>query len=147
MCVILVFLHFALSGMFATATEEYRPFYQNFVTWQHHHEYRDTLARCILFFEGQRSGKLPVNQRLKGRRDSALRDGFAANVCIFNDGSIDASLFWRLLGSAFALRCFGVHLFWALRFSCCFEYLHLVITFMGIEGNLFCVSELGGRVL
>lgn len=44
------------------------------------HDYRDALSKCILFFEGQRSGKLPANQRLKWRKDSALRDGSAANV-------------------------------------------------------------------
>lgn len=39
------------------------------------HDYGDALYRSILFFEGQRSGKLPPNQRLSWRRDSALRDG------------------------------------------------------------------------
>lgn len=45
-----------------------------------HHDYRDALSKSILFFEGQRSGKLPANQRIKWRKDSALRDGSAANV-------------------------------------------------------------------
>ncbi|CAN1310695.1 Endoglucanase 8 [Linum perenne] len=39
------------------------------------HDYHDALRKSILFFEGQRSGKLPPDQRLKWRRDSALRDG------------------------------------------------------------------------
>ncbi|XP_058108257.1 endoglucanase 8-like [Magnolia sinica] len=39
------------------------------------HDYGDALRKSILFFEGQRSGKLPPDQRLKWRRDSALRDG------------------------------------------------------------------------
>ncbi|KAK6250453.1 Glycoside hydrolase family 9 - like 8 [Theobroma cacao] len=38
--------------------------------------YGDALSKCILFFEGQRSGKLPSNQRMNWRKDSALRDGF-----------------------------------------------------------------------
>ncbi|CAN6938102.1 unnamed protein product [Brassica oleracea] len=44
------------------------------------HEYRDALRKSIMFFEGQRSGKLPPDQRLRWRRDSALRDGSSAGV-------------------------------------------------------------------
>ncbi|GLJ13677.1 hypothetical protein SUGI_0217990 [Cryptomeria japonica] len=44
------------------------------------HDYRDALSKCIMFFEGQRSGKIPAYQRIKWRRDSGLRDGSAANV-------------------------------------------------------------------
>ncbi|CAN1265282.1 Endoglucanase 24 [Linum perenne] len=39
------------------------------------HDYGDALTKCIMFFEGQRSGKLPDNQRLTWRKDSALKDG------------------------------------------------------------------------
>ncbi|KAG6746363.1 hypothetical protein POTOM_050903 [Populus tomentosa] len=39
------------------------------------HDYGDALTKSILFFEGQRSGKLPSNQRMNWRKDSALRDG------------------------------------------------------------------------
>ncbi|KAF5478188.1 hypothetical protein F2P56_004770 [Juglans regia] len=42
--------------------------------------YRDALGKAILFFEGQRSGNLPANQRVKWRGDSALSDGKAENV-------------------------------------------------------------------
>ncbi|EES00659.1 hypothetical protein BDA96_03G156900 [Sorghum bicolor] len=44
------------------------------------HDYRDALAKSILFFEGQRSGKLPPSQRVSWRRDSGLSDGSAAKV-------------------------------------------------------------------
>ncbi|GJP46252.1 hypothetical protein CLOM_g5558 [Closterium sp. NIES-68] len=37
--------------------------------------YGDALALSILFFEQQRSGKLPPNQRAKWRGDSGLKDG------------------------------------------------------------------------
>ncbi|CAJ2655263.1 unnamed protein product [Trifolium pratense] len=37
--------------------------------------YGDALTKSILFFEGQRSGKLPPSQRMKWRKDSALNDG------------------------------------------------------------------------
>ncbi|XP_039128702.1 endoglucanase 17-like [Dioscorea cayenensis subsp. rotundata] len=53
---------------------------------QHHNKkqatqnYRDALSKSILFFEGQRSGKLPANQRMKWRRDSGLSDGSAMHV-------------------------------------------------------------------
>ncbi|KAJ6721293.1 ENDOGLUCANASE [Salix viminalis] len=41
------------------------------------HDYHDALRKSILFFEGQRSGKLPPDQRVKWRSDSALHDGSA----------------------------------------------------------------------
>jgi len=44
------------------------------------HDYGDALHKCILFFEGQRSGRLPPDQRLRWRRDSGLHDGAAAGV-------------------------------------------------------------------
>ncbi|XP_027187102.1 endoglucanase 8-like [Cicer arietinum] len=39
------------------------------------HNYTDALTKSILFFEGQRSGKLPSSQRMRWRKDSALQDG------------------------------------------------------------------------
>lgn len=48
------------------------------------HNYKDALTKSILFFEGQRSGKLPPNQRLNWRRDSGLSDGSALHVCKTN---------------------------------------------------------------
>ncbi|KAJ9696553.1 hypothetical protein PVL29_008663 [Vitis rotundifolia] len=57
--------------------------------FQHHHHprvarhnYRDALTKSILFFEGQRSGRLPSNQRMTWRRDSGLSDGAAMHVCV-----------------------------------------------------------------
>ncbi|KAJ4710439.1 Endoglucanase, partial [Melia azedarach] len=44
------------------------------------YNYADALDKTFLFFEGQRSGKLPLNQRVKWRGDSALRDGFLQGV-------------------------------------------------------------------
>ncbi|KAL3626003.1 hypothetical protein CASFOL_029552 [Castilleja foliolosa] len=44
------------------------------------HNYRDALTKSIIFFEGQRSGKLPPNQRITWRKDSGLSDGAAAHV-------------------------------------------------------------------
>ncbi|OMP06070.1 Glycoside hydrolase, family 9 [Corchorus olitorius] len=44
------------------------------------YDYKDALAKAILFFEGQRSGKLPSSQRVKWRGDSALSDGKPDNV-------------------------------------------------------------------
>ncbi|KAI3727669.1 hypothetical protein L6452_16287 [Arctium lappa] len=43
-------------------------------------DYKDALTKAILFFEGQRSGKLPSTQRVKWRDDSALSDGESKNV-------------------------------------------------------------------
>ncbi|KDP25379.1 hypothetical protein JCGZ_20535 [Jatropha curcas] len=42
--------------------------------------YGDALGKAILFFDGQRSGKLPANQRVSWRADSALSDGKPDNV-------------------------------------------------------------------
>ncbi|PQM42703.1 endoglucanase 8-like [Prunus yedoensis var. nudiflora] len=44
------------------------------------HDYGDALSKSILFFEGQRSGKLPSSQRMTWRKDSALRDGYEIGV-------------------------------------------------------------------
>ncbi|KAI6686039.1 hypothetical protein NL676_031952 [Syzygium grande] len=44
------------------------------------HDYFDALHKSILFFEGQRSGRLPPDQRVGWRRDSALHDGATAGV-------------------------------------------------------------------
>ncbi|KAK4486562.1 hypothetical protein RD792_009247 [Penstemon davidsonii] len=38
-------------------------------------DYKDALKKSILFFEGQRSGRLPSSQRLTWRGDSGLSDG------------------------------------------------------------------------
>ena len=45
-------------------------------------DYGDVLSKSILFFEGQRSGKLPPNQRMTWRKDSALRDGSDIGVSL-----------------------------------------------------------------
>ncbi|KZV47145.1 endoglucanase 17 [Dorcoceras hygrometricum] len=44
------------------------------------HNYRDALTKSILFFEGQRSGRLPPNQRITWRKSSGLSDGAAMHV-------------------------------------------------------------------
>ncbi|CAN1199606.1 Endoglucanase 9 [Linum perenne] len=42
--------------------------------------YKEALAKSLLFFQGQRSGRLPPNQQLTWRSHSALSDGRLANV-------------------------------------------------------------------
>ncbi|KAJ8625345.1 hypothetical protein MRB53_033875 [Persea americana] len=42
--------------------------------------YGDALAKSILFFQGQRSGRLPRNQEMTWRSNSALSDGATARV-------------------------------------------------------------------
>ncbi|KAL2893917.1 Endoglucanase 9 [Bienertia sinuspersici] len=51
--------------------------------------YKDALAKSILFFEGQRSGRLPVAQRVTWRSHSGLRDGSLAGVSLYG-GYYDA---------------------------------------------------------
>jgi hypothetical protein len=43
-------------------------------------EYHEALEKSILFFEGQRSGRLPSNQKLTWRGDSGLSDGSSYHV-------------------------------------------------------------------
>lgn len=47
------------------------------------HDYGDALSKSILFFEGQRSGKLLSSQRMTWRKDSALRDGIEIGVSLY----------------------------------------------------------------
>lgn len=44
------------------------------------HDYKDALKKSIMFFEGQRSGRLPRDQRITWRGNSGLRDGFDNHV-------------------------------------------------------------------
>ncbi|KAL6846005.1 hypothetical protein ACP4OV_023453 [Aristida adscensionis] len=44
------------------------------------HDYGDALTKSILFFEGQRSGRLPAAQRASWRGDSGVSDGAAAGA-------------------------------------------------------------------
>ncbi|XP_031371955.1 endoglucanase 5 isoform X2 [Punica granatum] len=48
--------------------------------YQYHYNYGDALDKSLMFFEAQRSGKLSVDQRIKWRSDSGLRDGFLQGV-------------------------------------------------------------------
>uniref|UniRef100_A0A7N0ZXN9 Endoglucanase n=1 Tax=Kalanchoe fedtschenkoi TaxID=63787 RepID=A0A7N0ZXN9_KALFE len=43
-------------------------------------DYLDALDKSLLFFEAQRSGKLPGDQRIKWRGDSATQDGYPQRV-------------------------------------------------------------------
>jgi endoglucanase len=45
-----------------------------------HPDYADALGKSLLFFQGQRSGRLPPDQAVRWRSDSATSDGSAANV-------------------------------------------------------------------
>ncbi|KAK6936323.1 Glycoside hydrolase family 9, partial [Dillenia turbinata] len=65
-------LRFSLLGVIALAMA------MRFVDSQH--DYADALTKSILFFEGQRSGKLPPTQRMTWRKDSALEDGFYLHI-------------------------------------------------------------------
>lgn len=43
-------------------------------------DYDTALTKCLLFYEAQRAGKLPPNQRVQWRGDSSLNDGHDAGV-------------------------------------------------------------------
>jgi len=42
--------------------------------------YREALSKSLLFFQGQRSGRLPSDQQLSWRSSSGLSDGSSAHV-------------------------------------------------------------------
>lgn len=51
--------------------------------------YMDALAKSLLFFQGQRSGRLPNSQLVRWRSDSALTDGQLQHVCyVFTSNDI-----------------------------------------------------------
>ncbi|KAL6502369.1 hypothetical protein OROHE_024647 [Orobanche hederae] len=69
--------------------------------------YKDALSKGILFFEGQRSGKLPANQRVKWRADSALSDGKTENVNLsggYYDAGDNVKFGWPM---AFSISLLG----------------------------------------
>ena len=45
-------------------------------------DYADALSKSILFFEGQRSGKIPSTQSITWRKDSGLQDGSDIGVSL-----------------------------------------------------------------
>ncbi|CAI9093366.1 OLC1v1028852C1 [Oldenlandia corymbosa var. corymbosa] len=56
-----------------------QPCFANISAFTSQH-YSEALQKSILFFEGQRSGKLPSNQAISWRADSGLSDGSAYHV-------------------------------------------------------------------
>ncbi|KAK9000420.1 hypothetical protein V6N11_080920 [Hibiscus sabdariffa] len=54
------------------------------------HDYSDALSKSILFFEGQRAGVLPKDQRMEWRADSGLNDGRSTYDTDLTGGYYDA---------------------------------------------------------
>ncbi|GFP98474.1 endoglucanase 5 [Phtheirospermum japonicum] len=78
-------------------------------TLVHAFDYGNALDKTLLFFEAQRSGKLPANQRVKWRGDSALRDGYAEGVNLVG-GYYDAGdhvKFGQPMAFSVAMLCWG----------------------------------------
>ncbi|VFQ65852.1 unnamed protein product [Cuscuta campestris] len=46
----------------------------------YNHDYSDALTKCLLFFEGQRSGYLPAEHRMRWRGHSGLGDGWTVGA-------------------------------------------------------------------
>ncbi|XP_072952638.1 endoglucanase 7-like [Typha angustifolia] len=55
-------------------------FFTAFVGAAGTHDYRDALSKSLLYFEAQRSGRLPYNQRVTWRGHSGLTDGLQQGV-------------------------------------------------------------------
>jgi hypothetical protein len=86
------------------------------------HNYGEALAKSILFFEGQRSGKLPPTQRMTWRKDSAFSDGFQLD----DDRFFDKVIFFIYIFIVF------LHLY----FHCCPSLHHLHIKHLAF--SLYC---------
>ncbi|KAL3690317.1 hypothetical protein R1sor_016626 [Riccia sorocarpa] len=72
---LVLFFYFTSISSVALGTPEY-------LTYRHHvdcRDYKDALSKTFLFYEAQRSGKLPETQRVKWRNDSGLTDGHSVN--------------------------------------------------------------------
>lgn len=67
-------------------------------------DYKDALTKSLIFLEAQRSGKLPPNNRVPWRGDSALDDGKLVNVRPF-----------PFMNTLFFFLLLGFHLFTNLR--------------------------------
>ncbi|CAO3640679.1 unnamed protein product [Mucor fragilis] len=71
--------------------------------------YAQLLNYSMLFYEAQRSGKLPENNRIPWRKDSALTDGFDNNVSL-TEGYFDAGNYLKFtvpLSHAISLLSWG----------------------------------------
>lgn len=67
----LIFLsHSSISTIFASAHQSF--------------DYAEALSKSLLYFEAQRSGRLPYNQRLTWRHHSGLTDGLEQEVMTLN---------------------------------------------------------------
>ncbi|KAH6804322.1 glycosyl hydrolase 9B15 [Perilla frutescens var. frutescens] len=70
-------------------------------------DYQDALSKAILFFQGQRSGKLPANHTVEWRGDSALSDGAIENVNLiggYYDAGDNVKFVWPM---AFSISLLG----------------------------------------
>lgn len=52
-------------------------------------DYSDALERSLVFYEGQRSGMIPHDQRMYWRGNSALTDGNVSNVSYLQHHLVD----------------------------------------------------------
>lgn len=65
------------------------------------HDYKKILGLSFLFYEAQRAGRLPSDQRVKWRRDSVLQDRDPSTGTDLSGGYFDA-------GGARAPLCWGL---------------------------------------
>jgi hypothetical protein len=81
------------------------------------HDYGDALTKSILFFEGQRSGKLPPTQRMTWRKDSGLQDGFQIGVslvlCVCVCVNASSLIYHFIFISVTIAIAIAIALFWA----------------------------------
>lgn len=71
-------------------------------------DYADALAKSLLYFESQRSGRLPYNQRVTWRDNSGLTDGLEQGVCphSLNAQKLGFSFFFRNIVLSWNVICY-----------------------------------------
>lgn len=87
------------------------------VNGQHH--YSDALSKSIIFFQGQRSGKLPPNQILNWRSNSAISDGSSDNVC--NENQLMHLLVNRVI------NCHGNGIIWSTKLIILIDFFSIAL--------------------
>ncbi|KAK8500512.1 hypothetical protein V6N13_073578 [Hibiscus sabdariffa] len=102
------------------------------------YDYKDALGKAILFFEGQRSGKLSADQRVKWRGDSALTDGKSDNVNLlggYYDAGDNVKFVWPMAFTVTLLSWAAVEYQHEISLAAELNHLRTAIRWAGTESG------------